>query len=74
MELYNAEEVLTDILQGWRIIDLYYFDFYKNDLEVRYGRKGYDYKRKMSKEEFDKLLKIIEMFGYLDYEGVVNIY
>jgi len=60
---YTAYEVLKDILQGWEISDLYYFDFYKTDYTVRYGRKGYDYERQMSDSEFYNLITIIKIMG-----------
>lgn len=63
MEEYTAYEVLKDILNNWDISNLYYFDFYKSDLIVKYGRKGYDYERKMSKEEFNKLIEVIKLLG-----------
>lgn len=71
MEKYLAEEVLTDILRKWDIKDLYYFDFYKSDLKVKYGRKGYDYTKYMDKEEFDTLLNIVKMLGY---EFFIKVY
>lgn len=63
MEEYTAYEVLKDILNNWDISNLYYFDFYKSDLIVKYGRKGYDYERKMTKEEFNKLMEVIKLLG-----------
>lgn len=64
MSKYTAYEVLKDILSCWDISDLYYFDFYKIDCTVRYGRKGNDYERKMDKNEFDKLLDVLKILGY----------
>ena len=63
MEEYTAYEVLKDILNNWDISDLYYFDFYKSESIVKYGRKGYDYERKMTKEEFNKLIEVIKLLG-----------
>ena len=64
MSKYTAYEVLKDILSCWDISDLYYFDLYKADYTVRYGRKGYDCEREMDKVEFDKLLNILKILGY----------
>lgn len=64
MEEFTAYEVLKDILNNWNISDLYYFDFYKSESIVKYGRKGYDYERKMTKEEFNKLIEVIKLLGY----------
>lgn len=63
MEEYTAYEVIKDILSNWDISDLYYFHFHKSDLIVKYGRKGYDYERKMTKEEFNKLIEVIKLLG-----------
>ena len=64
MEEYTAYEVMKDILSQWEIIDLYYFDFYKERNIVRYGRKGYNYERKMNETEFNNLLATIILLGY----------
>ena len=61
MEEYTAYEVLKDILSNWDISSLYYFDFYKSNYTIRYGRKGYNYERKMNEEEFNKLLDVIKI-------------
>lgn len=61
MEKYTAYEVLKDILRNWEISELYYFDFYKSNHIVRYGRKGYDYERHMNETEFNNLINIIEI-------------
>lgn len=61
MDKYTAYEVLKDILNHWDISDLYYFDFYKENCTVRYGRKEYNYEREMDKNEFDKLLNILKI-------------
>lgn len=63
MSKYTAYEVLKDILSRWDISDLYFFDFYKTDYTVRYGRKGNDFEREMDKDEFDKLLNILKILG-----------
>ncbi|WP_312286870.1 hypothetical protein [Terrisporobacter sp.] len=63
MEEWTAYEVLKDILQGWEISDLYYFDFYKSDYTIRYGRKGYNYERQMNETEFNNLINIIKLMG-----------
>ena len=67
MEYYTAYEVLIDILQKWDICDLYYFDFYKLDYTVKYGRKGEDYKRHMTYKEFNKLINVIYILGKEEY-------
>ena len=64
MEEYTAYEVMKDILSQWEIIDLYYFDFYIERNIVRYGRKGYNYERKMNETEFNNLLATIILLGY----------
>ena len=61
MDKYTAYEVLKDILSCWDILDLHYFDFYKENYIVRYGRKGYNYEREMDKNEFDKLLNVLKI-------------
>ncbi len=61
MDKYTAYEILKDILSCWDILDLHYFDFYKENYTVRYGRKGYNYEREMDKNEFDKLLNILKI-------------
>ena len=71
MEEYTSYEVLKDILSNWDISELYYFDFYKFDYTVRYGRKGYDYERKMNEEEFNKLLDVIKI---LEQDMWIEIY
>ena len=63
MEEFTAYEVLKDILNNWDISNLYYFDFYKSESIVKYGRKGHDYERKMTKEEFNKLIEVIKLLG-----------
>lgn len=71
MEKYDAEEVLTDILRSWDIINLYYFEFYKDNLMVRYGRKDINIEKYMDEVEFNKLLKIVNMLGY---EFFIDVY
>lgn len=71
MEEYTAYEVLKDILSNWDISNLYYFDFYKSNCTVRYGRKGYDYERKMNEKEFNKLLDVIKI---LEQDMWIEIY
>ena len=71
MEEYTSYEVLKDILSNWDISELYYFDFYKVGYTVRYGRKGYDYERKMNEEEFNKLLDVIKI---LEQDMWIEIY
>lgn len=66
IEVYSAGEIVTEILRSWDFSDLYYFDLYKNDLEVRYGRKGYNYERKFeNKEEIKKFIQIVELMDSL---------
>lgn len=63
-EVYSAGEIATEILRSWDFSDLYYFDLYKNELEVKYGRKGYNYERKFAnKEEAEKFIKIVELMN-----------
>lgn len=66
MEYYTAYEVLADVLQKWDLMDLYYFDFYKSDNTVKYGRKGENYERHMEFKEFSKLINVITILGKSD--------
>lgn len=60
---YTAYEVLKEILESWDISDLQYFDFYKDNYIVKYGRKDYIYEIKMSNSEFYNLITIIKIMG-----------
>lgn len=61
-EVYSASEIITEILRNYDFKDLYYFVLIKHDLKIKYGRKGYNYEKKIeNKEEIEKFIKIVEL-------------
>ena len=68
----TAYEVLKDILEKWEIYELYYFDFHKDSCIVKYGRKGYNYERQMTEEEFYKLIRVVEDLGFRNWIGIFD--